>query len=166
MSDHMSIPEYINISTMAKHLNISRSRLYQLIDQRVLLQPVYLLSNKRPVYTREMAVRNIEVKNSNVGINQKIVMFYSARTPTVKSKPKKIVKRSTVQKVISSDKHTDMIDALESLGLENITSSQIGTAINKCFPNGTGTGNISDDDILTSVFRHLKCRNSEHKPRT
>jgi hypothetical protein len=67
--NNMTIPEYINVSTMAKLLNLSRSRLYQLTDQGVLLKPVYLLNNKRPVYTREMAVLNIEVKNSNVGIN-------------------------------------------------------------------------------------------------
>ena len=159
MSDHMNIPEYINISTMAKLLNLSRSRLYQLIDQGVLLKPVHLLNNKRPVYTREMAVRNIEVKNNNVGINGEIVMFYSARTTP--NKLKKSVKKSIVQKVITSDKHADMIDALESLGLENITASKIDSAIQKCFKNGTE--NISEDDILTEIFRYLKCQNHEHK---
>lgn len=93
--NNINIPEYINVSTMAKHLNLSRSRLYQLIDQGVLLKPVHLLNNKRPVYTREMAVRNIEVKNSNVGINGEIVMFYSART--IPNKPKKTVKKSPDQ---------------------------------------------------------------------
>jgi hypothetical protein len=162
--NNINLPPYINISTMAKHLCLSRSRLYQLIDQGVLLKPVYLLNNKRPVYTREMAMRNIVVKNSNVGINQEVVMFYSVRIPTTKTKPKKTVNKSTEQKIVSPNKHPDMIDALESLGLENITSSHIDSAIQKCFNNGTG--NISEDDILTSVFRHLKCRNSEHKPRT
>ena len=163
MSDHMNIPEYINISTMAKLLNLSRSRLYQLIDQGVLLKPVYLSSNKRPVYTREMAVRNLEAKHNNVGINGNVIMFYSARTSTTIAKPKKTVKKSTDQKIVSSDKHACLIDTLESLGLENITSSKIDSAIQKCFPDGTE--NVSDDDILTEVFRHLKCRNTEHKPR-
>lgn len=161
MSDHMNIPEYINVSAMAKLLNLSRSRLYQLVDQGVLLKPVYLSSNKRPVYTREMALRNVEVKNNNVGINGEIIMFYSARTTP--NKPKKMVKKSTVQKVIAPDKHADMIDALDSLGLENITSSQIDSAIQKCFHDGTK--NATEDDILTEIFRHLKCQNPEHKPR-
>jgi hypothetical protein len=163
MIDNINLPPYINVSTMAKNLCLSRSRLYQLIEQGILLQPVYLLNNKRPVYTKEMAVRNTEVRNSNVGINGEIVMFYSARTP-ITIKPKKTVKELTDQKSVSSDKYNDFIDALESLGLENISSSQIDSAIHKCFPNGTK--NISDDDILTEVFRYLKCRNSEHKPRT
>ncbi|MCH8121218.1 MAG: hypothetical protein IIC00_16030, partial [Planctomycetes bacterium] len=37
-------------------------------EQGVLLNPVYLVANKRPVYTREMAVRNLQVKHNNVGI--------------------------------------------------------------------------------------------------
>ena len=156
------LPAYVNMSTMAKHLSLSRSRLYQLIDQGVLLQPVYLLSNKRPVYTRDMAVRNIEAKNRNVGINGKIVMFYSARIKP--SKPKKTVKKSADQKAVAPDKHADLIEALESLGLENINSSQIDTAIQKTFPDGIE--NISEDDILTEIFRYLKRQNTEHKPRT
>lgn len=157
--NNMNIPEYLNVSTMAKLLNLSRSRLYQLVDQGILLKPVYLSNNKRPVYTREMAVRNIEVKKNNVGINGEIIMFYSARTSTT-TKPKKTAKKSTDQKVVSSDKHADMIDALESLGLENITASQIDSAITKCFKNGTE--NISEDDILTEIFRYLNGQNTEH----
>ena len=163
-SKYENIPPYVNVSTMAKLLNLSRSRLYQLVEQGVLLKAVYLASNKRPVYTREMAVRNLEVKNSNVGINNEIVMFYSARTPAVSIKTKKTVKKSTEQKTTVSNKHADIVDALESLRLEDITSSQIDSAIMKCFPDGTK--NITEDEIITEVFRHLKCRNSEHKPRT
>ncbi len=162
MSDHMNIPAYINMSNMAKLMNLSRSRLYQLVDQGVLLKPVYLSNNKRPVYTREMVVRNLEVKHNNVGINGEIVMFYSARTSTT-AKPKKIIKKSTDQKMVSSDKHADMIDALESLGLDDINSSNIDSVIHKCFPDGTK--NISENDILREVFRHMKRRNPEHKPR-
>ena len=154
------IPPYVNMSNMARLLNLSRSRLYQLIDQGVLLQPVYLITNKRPVYTKEMAVRNLEVKSNNVGINGEIVMFYSARTAT-STRLKKTVRKSDDQKRVSADTHADMIYALESLGLENITSSQIESAIQKCFPGGTT--NVSDDYILTEVFRYLKCQNSEHK---
>ena len=157
-----NLPPYINISTMAKLMNLSRSRLYQLVEQGVLLKAVYLLNNKRPVYTKEMAVRNLEVKNSNVGINGEIVMFYSARNTTVPA-PKKTTKKPAEQ-TTDPPKHTDLIDALESLGLENITSSKIDTAIQYCFPDGTE--NVTEDYILTEVFRYLNCRNSEHKPRT
>jgi hypothetical protein len=158
-----NIPEYINMSVMAELLQLSRSRLYQLIEQGVLLKPVYLL-NKRPVYTKEMVVRNLEVKHDNVGINKKIVMFYSARPTTKPTKIKRITRQPTEQPVESSSRHTDIIEALEALGLENVRSSQIDSAILKCFPDGTE--NTSEDEILRAVFRHMNRRNSEHKQRT
>lgn len=157
--NNVNLPPYINMSTMAKLMNMSRSRLYQLVEQGILLKAVYLLNNKRPVYTREMAIRNLEVKNSNVGINSEIVMFYSARNTTVPVF-KKTIKKSKEPK----SQNVNLIEALESLGMEGINSSQIDSAIHACFPDGTT--DITEDYILTEVFRHLKCQNSEHKPRT
>jgi len=159
MNINLKIPEYVNMSVMAKLLNLSRSRLYQLIDQGVLLKPVYLLNNKRPVYTKEMAVCNIEVKNNNVGINGDIIMFYSERIST-NTKHNKTVGSKTKQKEVSSNKHTAMIEDLENLGLENVSFIQIESAMQKCFPDGTK--NIDEDDILTEIFRHIKCQNSVH----
>jgi hypothetical protein len=155
-----TIPDYVNVSKMAQLLNLSRSRLYQLIDKGILLQPVYLISTKHPVYSKEMALRNLNVKNSNVGVNGEIVMFYSVRTTTIIS-TKKTTKKPPKQTTASS-KHSDLIDALESLGLENITTAQIESAIQICFPDGIE--NISEDEILREVFRYLKCQNNEHKP--
>ena len=159
---YVDIPEYVNVSTMARLLNLSRSRLYQLMEQGILLKPAYMDNNKRPVYTREMAVRNLQVKHNNVGINGEIVMFYSARNSTVATPKRAAVKATNQDTTIPA--HTDLIDALQSLGLENISSCQIESAIHKCFPDGTG--NVAEDDILTSIFRHLKRQNTEHKPRT
>ena len=159
---YTDIPQYVNVSTMARLLYLSRSRLYQLMDQGILLKPVYVDNNKRPVYTKEMAVRNLDVKHHNVGVNGEIVMFYSARNPTVPI-PKKTVRKLPDQDATSAA-HTDLIDALQSLGLENTSSCQIESAIQQCFPDGTA--NVTDDDILTSIFRYIKRQNTEHKPRT
>lgn len=154
-----TIPDYVNVSKMAKLLNLSRSRLYQLIDKGILLQPAYLISTKHPVYTKEMAMRNLEAKNSNVGINGEIVMFYSVRTTTII--PTKKTTKKPPKETTASSKHSDLIDALASLGLEHVTASQIESAMQICYPDGTE--NISDDEILREVFRHLKCQDNEHK---
>ena len=79
-NENFNIPAIISMSQMARFLQLSRSRLYQLIDAGILLPPAHLLSNKRPIYTREMALRNLEVKINNTGINGTIIMFYTART--------------------------------------------------------------------------------------
>ena len=160
--NYENLPEYLSISQMAKLLNLSRSRIYQLIEQNILLKPVYLISNKRPVYTKEMAIVNLEVKGRNQGINGQVLMFYTARNID-RVIPSKKVKKSP-QSDTQNSQYTDLIDALESLGLEGITPAQIDSAMRACFP--TTVPDSSDDEKLTTVFRYLKRQNTEHKPRT
>ena len=156
------IAPYINVSVMSQYLGLSRSRLYQLTQQGILLKPVYLINNKRPVYTREMALRNLKVKKSNVGVNGDIVMFYSARNKIVPVLKK--ISRKAKDTKAENTHYTELIEALESLGMDRVTSSDIDAAIRDCFPDETP--DLDDDQTLTTVFRYLKCRNTEHKPRT
>ncbi len=160
------IPEYLDCTAMAKLMRISRSRLYQLINDAVVLQPAYLIANRRPVFTREMAVRNLMVKEQNVGINGRVIMFYaSRRNDPVAWKPRPApIKKVQEMKQPKVEKHTELIEALQALGIEKITAEQVDAAITKCFPGGTA--DIGDDNILRAVFRHLKCQNYEHKHRT
>lgn len=157
------IPEFIDCSTMARLMGISRTRLYQLIKAQIILHPVYLIANRRPVYTRDMALHNLEVKAKNVGINNQVIMFYSRKNNTPVPKPKAAPVRKLREREIApspSKNHTDLIETLEALGLDGITTEKIDLAIQKCFPEGTAA--INDDEILRSVFRYLKCS----EPRT
>jgi hypothetical protein len=157
------IPAVVGMSQMAKFLYLSRSRLYQLIDAGILLPPAHLLSNKRPIYTREMVVRNIEVKTNNTGINGEIVMFYTARnsiSSVNKSNRKSEVK---VQNKEPKNKYQSFINDLESLGLEDISAESVQSALSDCFPDTIP--DLEDDETLTAVFRYINCQNTEHKPR-
>jgi len=162
------VPAYVDCTRMAQLMRISRSRLYQLIDAGIVLSPVYLIANRRPVFTKEMALRNLEVKELNVGINGQVIMFYSARqstSPVLKPRTSPVEKvrekETTLPKV---KKYCQIIEDLEVLGMDNIKAEQVDDAIQKCFPEGTQ--DVSDDEILRSVFRFIKRQNSSHKPRT
>ena len=164
MDNNNYIPTVISMSHMSKLLQLSRSRLYQLIDAGILLPPAHLLSNKRPIYTREMVVRNLEVKTNNTGINGEIVMFYTARntTQTVKNVNKK--SETKIQSTEPKNKYQSFIDDLESLGLEDVSVKSVESALSVCFPDTVP--DLEDDETLTAVFRYLNCQNTEHKPRT
>jgi hypothetical protein len=148
----------VNVAKMCQMLNLSRSRFYQLIEQNFFLHPVYLLSSKRPIYTQEMVKINLEVRRQNVGVNGKIVMFYSPRTNDSPTTPAR--KRDTKEAGSKTVKgaHKELIVVLESLGLANITAAQVGSAVKICFPQGTQ--NVDFGDVVKDVFRHIKCQNS------
>ena len=73
------------------------------------------------------------------------------------------VKNENTKPVVKTDKnqYQDLIEELSALGLEDITATQVGSAISELFPDGTK--NVNEDEMLTSVFRQIKCRNTEHK---
>ncbi len=161
-SENQNVPEYVNVSTMAKMLGLSRSRLYQLIEQGILLKPICSEQSKRPVYSREIILRNLEVKKNNVGINGQIVMFYSQRSQRKLKSAAILPKKSTKQRPIQNE-YKAIIEDLELLELSNIKASDVASAIGICFPDGTA--DVSEDETLTAVFRHLKRQNTEYKPR-
>ena len=161
MDNNQQIPAILGMSQMAKLLHLSRSRLYQLIDAGVLVPPAHLLSNKRPIYTRDMALRNLEVKHNNTGINGQVIMFYSARKPV--HSVNKTNKKSGVkaQKKGPPNQYQDFIKDLESLGLEDVSVEKVESALTDCFPDTIP--DLEDDQTLIAVFRHLKSQNCEHK---
>jgi hypothetical protein len=162
--ENFNIPAILGMSQMARFLQLSRSRLYQLIDAGILLPPAHLLSNKRPIYTREMALCNLDAKHNNTGVNGEIVMFYTARTTP--NTVKKVNKKSEVKtpKKEPKNKYQSFINDLESLGLEDISAEAVESALSDCFSDTIP--DLEDDETLIAVFRYLKCQNSEHKPRT
>ncbi len=160
--ENQDVPEYVNVSTMAKMLGLSRSRLYQLIEQGILLKPIDTELSKRSVYSREIIFRNLEVKKNNVGINGQIVMFYAQRSRRNMKAVAKLPKKSTKQRPVQNE-YKAIIEDLEVLGLSNIKSSDVASTIGVCFPDGTA--DVSENEILTVIFRHLKRQNTEHKPR-
>lgn len=159
-----SIPAAVSMTHMSRLLNMSRSRFYQLINEGILLPPIYSLTNKRPFYTDEMAQRNIEVKSNNVGISGQIMIFYSVKNKVVHSVNKVRTTKTTSKKETNNSEYVDLIDGLEALGMTDVKSSQIEKVVAESFPDGTE--NLDQDEILRAVFRHLRRRNTEHKQRT
>ena len=156
-------PEAVSVSQMARLLQLSRSRLYQLIDEGVLLPPVYLLTTRRPIYTQNMIIRNVEVKKTNMGINNQVVIFYSKQFSFPQKRRK--LKPQTEPKTNSTDnRYEELIEELSCLGLEDISVSKIDSALSELFPDGTKQ--VDPDEILRSVCRYLKRQNNEHKHRT
>ena len=150
-----SIPEIVSINQMCSLMRISRSRYYQILEEGLIHPPIYS-DSKRPYFTREMALRNLHVKKNNVGVNGKICIFYNSNRSSITSP--KINGNKKRKTETTTNKNTDMIDGLASLGINDIKPSQIDDAIKKCFPNGTD--NIEEGEVLRQVFCLIKEQNS------
>ena len=136
----MNPDSVMSVSDLCRDIGMSRGRFYQLIKQGVFPPPVYDTDTRRPYFTKELAEQVREVRRSNVGVNGKIIMFYSARRSTT-ANPRR--KRPVRPKQPSAE-HAELLDSLKALGLTNVTVPQLAAAIADCFPNGMPDGDSGE----------------------
>jgi hypothetical protein len=143
------IPDYISVSSMARQLRLSRSRLYDLIQQGVFLPPVYSVKTRRPMFPREIADMNLLVRQTHRGVDGSPVIFNQPRTPSAPPTTSTGARRPA-----QGEYHSGLVASLKRLGLEGVTSAQVGEALGVCYPGGTqGT---EDGEVLRRVYRHLR----------
>ena len=142
----------VTVREMASLLEMSPSRLYQLIHTGILLPPVYALGSRKPLYPREIQLRNLIAKKTNCGVNGTPVLFYSkraghragriSRPGFRKGKPQK------------PTQHEGLIDALRHLGIEGVTAAQMDRAIAEAYPEGTA--GVGEGEMIRTIFRLVR----------
>lgn len=145
--------EVVTVREMASMLGMSASRLYQLVKTGILLPPAYALGSRKPLYPREIQLRNIIAKRTNCGVNGTPVLFYSKRVAHraarisrpghPKGKPRN-----------PSSKHEGLMDALSHLGIEGVTVAQLDGALAEAYPEGTA--GVSEGEVIRTIFRIFK----------
>jgi len=140
----------VNVTQMAKLCGLSRQRFWQLACEGVFLMPVYDTRTKRPFYNEEMQQTNLQVRQTNFGLNGRPILFYARRMPVEGSQGKPKPKRSASPK--ASPKHESLIGGLKQLGMTTVTSDQVESVLQKLYPEGQ-----PDDEgaILRTIFVHL-----------
>ena len=156
MDNYNSLPAVISLNQFCSLMRISRSRFYQLLNEGIILPPVYSPDSKRPFFTKDIAIKNLEVKRNNIGVNGKICIFYNCRD-TPFSCPKTTPVRKVKKKQVGHN-HSDLIEGLSCLGIDNVKPAQVEEALKKCFPNGAE--NVDDGEVLRAVFCLIREQNS------
>jgi len=143
----------MSVVSVAKQIGLSRQRFHQLMTQGVFPPPVYDIQTRRPHYTETMLKVCLSVKEKNIGINGRVVMFYARRPGAVQ---KKQIRRFGSASHTRSPKHNGLIDGLKGLGMAAVTEQQIALALKEVYPNGTA--GVGEAEVLRTVFVHLMRR--------
>ena len=149
------IKPVVSQSSMAKLVGLSRQRFHQLMKQGVFVPPVYDIHTRRPHYTEEMQNVCLAVREKNIGVNGKVVLFYARRPDSPVPKKQISTGRSTPSK--KTPQHSGLIDGLRGLGLTTVTENDVAAALQKLYP--TGTTEVGEAELLRTVFVHLMRRN-------
>lgn len=119
----------------AKLCSLSRARFYDLINCGAMPPPVYDLRTRRPLYTAELAAACVEVRETNVGIDGRYVMFYERRTPTPVVPPPPTTQQARRRQPAPDPLMQEMVEALRVMGV-TAQQEQIGEAVGRRCPDG------------------------------
>ncbi|MBA2116702.1 helix-turn-helix transcriptional regulator [Bremerella alba] len=155
MTDDKPSQSYLSCAAVARRLGLSRQRFWQLRKEGVFPGPQIDEDTGRPFYTEEQLELCMDLRNRNVGINGKIVLFYSARsTASLPAAPRK--KKSKRREAKS--RHQELIDSLKVIGMTGVTDAQIDSAISELFPNGKDS--VNPGELVRAVFLYIQRKNS------
>ena len=140
----------VSVTDMAKAVGLSRSRFYDYVRRGVFPTPLYSLTTKRPYYNEEMQDQILTTRQRGVTTAGEYVLFYERRTtaPT----PALLARRP------SRPSHAHLLDELRSLGLVNVTATQVEAAVATLY--SSGVSGVDEATVLRAVYRHLRRQNA------
>lgn len=141
---------YLSCADVARKLGLSRQRFWQLRKEGVFPKPQVDQESGRAYYSDDQLALCMDLRKRNVGMNGKIVLFYSVRSTASLPKP---AKTKAVKKSATS-KHTAILDSLKALGLASVADSDIASAIVSVFPGGVA--GVDHGELVRAIFLHVQ----------
>ena len=152
MSDQQQLPERLNPAGMARMLNMSRARLYQLMNEG-LIPTATRDDDGRPYFTQDQQVQILTVYRTNVGINGKSIFF---RPRATRMPPPSRARKATMTPV-----HAELLTSIRALGMSHVKKPQLEKALTALYPNGA----LPHDQavLVKEVFVYLHRQESSDK---
>jgi hypothetical protein len=117
-------------------------------------QPVYCTRTKRPLYTAELAALCVRIRETNVGLDGRYVIFYARSNEPASAE--KQPKAAALSRRASVDTLTqEMIDTLKAMGVR-IGEEEVASAIRQQCPSGVSEATFESD--LRAVFDRIRSR--------
>ena len=154
MHDHHELPERINPAGMARMLQMSSARLYQLMKEGI-FPATSRDTQGRPFFTRDQQVQMLTVYKTNVGVNGRSIFFRPKATRT------SLPPRSKTTNVLPQQDHTDLLTTIRAMGMSYAKKSDLAKALSELFPGGR----LPEDkaNLVRQVFVYLHRQESGDK---
>ena len=142
-----------SVSDLARKVELSRARFYNLVNNNIFPYPVYDIKTRRPFYPQHLQEICLKIKRTHISLEGNPVLFYSARKNNSAKKQKlasngsdKITKKHNIQ-------YQELTETLKQMGLKNIDYTQVDSAVNELYPDELPE---DEGEILRDLFRYFK----------
>ena len=139
------------VTEVAAMCQLSRSRFYELVRAGFFPQPVRNGCAKRPIYVRELIEKCLEIRETGVGIDGKIIVFNRRRAS--RPSPKR-AQRTAVTAMPKESTYAPVVTGLKSLGMMDVTDAQVEKIVANVFPDGMDGHDLGE--VIRAVFLELK----------
>lgn len=148
---------FVSLSELAEDvLFLSRARVYELIERGAFPQPVYDTRTRRPVFTAELIHQARTVRQTGIGVDGSVVIFYRREPRPVDQAPQGRSRRRASAPQASP--YAELVASLQGLGINQADDRSVAEAVAVCFPNGTS--GQQENDLIRVLFRHFRRRQS------
>ena len=147
------------VASVAEHveqLNLSRARFYELVKDGFFLPPIYSIANRRPLYLADMAERNRLAKETGIGIDGTVRVFYRRKkklqaspAPTSRRQRHQQQQRNSIDRNLS-----EIHSALKRLGLDSVTEADVASTLAEMFPSGFD--GVAIGEIIRCCFQRMR----------
>lgn len=139
MSTDNNLKAVCSVIEMAKQLDLSRTRFYQLQKQGVFPPPIYCVNTKRPYYPLDLQKKCIHIRKTGVGFNGRLILFNTVRKT-----------KSNQSQNESVSKYEDLRHILAGFGL-NVTAEKVKNATGVLYPKEQPKC-LTEEQVIRDVF--------------
>ena len=149
----------ISVSEMARRLNLSRCRFYELVRAGVFPAPCYCPYSRRALYPAELRDKCLNVKATNIGVNGQYALFNRPRSAAVADINRPASQRTAGHRPRRQGDPllASLREGLLALGHAAVSDDQIRSALQSAYPSGAA--GVDPGTVLASVFRLIRASN-------
>ncbi len=153
MSDN-NLKAVCSVTEMAKKLDLSRARFYQLLEKGVFPKPAHYTHTKRPFYTLDLQQKCSEIRKTGIGFNGEPVIFNT---------PRKIIKPNGCDNGWDSKFNEfcgELVEVLKQMELK-MTRDKVKNTLQEIYPDGLERF-VVDGELICDLFGYFKsgCKKS------
>jgi len=135
--------QIVSMTEIAKMVQLSRARFYQLLEQGFFPKPLYDERSKRPYYDLALQKKILEARQSGIGVDNSFMLFYSPRKNGTTSSQKK----KQVDPMVK-----ELAETLQEMGLDT-TVKQVEQGLSEIYHGGVDQ---EQGVVIRELFRYLK----------
>jgi hypothetical protein len=149
-----NVPAVVSVTEMARMCRLSRSHFHALVRDGAMASPIYCIRSRRPCYPAELQAACLRVRETNVGYDGRLVIFYAPRGA---AKGARQGREGAAAAQRRASPHAELLDGLRRLGLGPVGEGEVADALAAVYPNGTA--GIEAGAVLRGVWKQLRRAN-------